>query len=82
MAASLVISRVLQAFQLELPVTSLFDAPTVAAMATIIAEHRAKPASESRLAQMLRELETMADEDVERELAGGKPETPGASRKE
>ena len=80
LAASLVISRVIQTFQLELPVKSLFDAPTVGAMAAIIAEHQAKPANESHLAQMLREVEAMTEEEVQRQLAGEKPGSASANR--
>jgi amino acid adenylation domain-containing protein len=69
LAASLVISRVIQAFQLDLPFKSLFDAPTVAAMTAIIAEHQAKPANEPHVAQMLREVEAMTEEEVQRRLA-------------
>jgi acyl carrier protein len=80
LAASLVISRVIQAFQLDLPVKSLFDAPTVAAMAAIIGEHQASPANESHLAQMLHDVEAMTDEEVRRQLAGERPAGPNASR--
>jgi amino acid adenylation domain-containing protein len=42
LAATRVISRALQAFKLELPVNALFDAPTVAQMAVIVEQNRAK----------------------------------------
>jgi amino acid adenylation domain-containing protein len=80
LAASLVISRVIQTFQLELPVKSLFEAPTVAAMATIITEHQAKPASDSQLAQMLHDVEAMTEEEVQRRLAGEKPGSTSSNR--
>jgi amino acid adenylation domain-containing protein len=70
LAASRVISRVIQAFQLELPVKALFDAPTVAEMAAIITQNQAKRASDAELAQMLREVEAMTEEEAQKQLAG------------
>jgi amino acid adenylation domain-containing protein len=70
LAATRVISRLIQTFQLELPVKALFDAPTVAEMAAIITENQAKRASDSELAQMLREVETMSEEEAQKLLAG------------
>ena len=40
------ISRVIQTFQLELPIKALFDAPTVAEMAKVILQHQAEKAGE------------------------------------
>jgi acyl carrier protein len=80
LAASLVISRVIQTFQLDLPVKSLFDAPTVEAMAAIIAEHQAKPANESHLAQMLRDVEAMTEEEVQKQLGAEKPGSSSTNR--
>jgi tyrocidine synthetase III len=42
LAATRVISQVIKAFQVELPLGSLFEAPTVAEMAVIITETQAK----------------------------------------
>jgi amino acid adenylation domain-containing protein len=69
LAASRVISRVIQTFQLELPVKALFDAPTVAEMAAIIAQNQAKRASNEELAQMLREVEAMTEQEAQKLLA-------------
>ena len=63
------ISRVIQAFQLELPVRALLDTPTVAEMAVVIAQNQAKAASEAQLSQMLREVEAMTEEETQRHLA-------------
>ncbi len=70
LAASRVISRVIQSFNLELPVKALFESPTVAEMAAVIAKHEAKPASDADLAQMLREVEAMTEEEAQKRLAG------------
>jgi len=68
LAASRVISRVIQTFQLELPVKALFDAPTVAEMAAVITQNQTKQASEAELAQMLREVEAMTEEEAQRRV--------------
>jgi amino acid adenylation domain-containing protein len=65
LAASRVISRVIQTFQLELPIIALFDSPTIAEMAAIIGQNRTKLASDVEVARMLGELETMTDEEAE-----------------
>jgi acyl carrier protein len=70
LAASQVISRVIRTFNLELPVKALFDAPTVAEMAAIITQNQAKLASDAELAQMLREVEAMTEEEAQKQLAG------------
>jgi len=70
LAASRVISRVIQAFQLALPIKALFDAPTVAEMATIIAQNQTKRASNEELARMLNELDSMSENEAEKQLAG------------
>ena len=70
LAASRVISRVIQEFNLELPVRALFDAPTVAEMVAVIAQNQAKRASDAELAQMLREVEAITEEEAQKQLAG------------
>ena len=65
LAASRVISQVIQTFQLELPVKSLFDAPTVAEMAAVITAHQGKPLGEAELECVLGELELMSDEEAQ-----------------
>ena len=49
LAATRIISRVVERFQLELPVQSLFQAPTVAEMAVVIAQGQAKEPGEKDL---------------------------------
>jgi len=68
LAASRVISRVIQTFRLELPVKALFDAPTVAQMALVVEQNRAKQANEPELEQMLREVETLTEEEAQRRV--------------
>jgi amino acid adenylation domain-containing protein len=69
-----VITRVIQIFQLELPVKALFDSPTIAEMASVITQNELKPANETELAQMLREVEAMTEEEagvMAREMVNG-----------
>jgi amino acid adenylation domain-containing protein len=66
LAASRVISRAIQTFRLELPVNALFDAPTVARMAVIVEQNCAKRANDVELERMLREVETMSEEEAHR----------------
>jgi len=67
LAASRVISRAIQTFRLELPVNALFDAPTVARMAVIVEQNRAKRV-DAELERMLREVETMTEEEAQRSV--------------
>jgi len=64
-----VVSRVIQAFHLDLPVKALFDAPTVAEMAVIITQNQARRASDAELTQMLREVEAMTEDEAQRCVA-------------
>jgi amino acid adenylation domain-containing protein len=68
LAATRVVSRVMKKFQLEMPLQSLFQSPTVAQMAAVIAEYQAKKLGDKDLERMLRELESLSDEDARRLL--------------
>jgi amino acid adenylation domain-containing protein len=68
LAASRVIARVVQSRQLELPIKALFDTPTVAEMAAIITQNQTKRASDAELAQMLREVEAMTEEEAQQNV--------------
>ena len=69
LAASSVVSRVIKTFQLDLPLRALFDAPTVAEMAAIITHNQAQRASDAELAQLLREVEAMTEQEAQKQLA-------------
>ena len=62
LAASRVLSRVLQKFRLNLPIQALFDAPTVARMANVVRQNQTQYADAAASAQMLRLVETATDE--------------------
>jgi amino acid adenylation domain-containing protein len=66
LAASRVISRVIQSFKLDIPVKALFDAPTVARMAEVVKQNHAHRADDAALEQMLRLVETMTEEEAQR----------------
>jgi acyl carrier protein len=66
--ASQVISRVIRTFLLDLPVKALFEAPTVAEMAGVIAQSRANKLRPENLERILAELDSLSDAEA-RELA-------------
>ena len=67
--AGQVISRVISAFRVELPLRSLFEEPTVADMAVAITQSQAKGAKQEDIERMLMELEVLTAEQAERPLA-------------
>jgi acyl carrier protein len=77
LAATRVVSQVIKQFQLELPLQSLFQSPTVAEMASVIAENQAKKLAEKDLNRILSELESLSDEEAQRLVA----KEPSAGRR-
>jgi amino acid adenylation domain-containing protein len=75
LAASRIISRVIQSFKLDLPVRALFDAPTVAHMAEVVQQNQAR-VDGAALEQMLRLVETITEE--ESQLSVDKKKSPPA----
>jgi hypothetical protein len=69
LAATRVVSQVLKTFQLELPLQSLFQSPTVAEMALVITEHEGKKLDGNELNRILTELESLSDEEAQRLVA-------------
>lgn len=66
LAASRIISRVIQTFQLELPLKALLEAPSVAQMTAVIDANHEKHATDAELARMLSEVEAMTEADAQR----------------
>ncbi|MDP9131420.1 MAG: phosphopantetheine-binding protein, partial [Candidatus Binatota bacterium] len=64
--ATQIISRIRNAFSIEVPLRRVFESQTVAEMAAIVTEIQVKRTSEAELAQMMREVEAMTEEEVQR----------------
>ena len=69
LGAMRVVSQVIKKFQLELPLQSLFQSPTVAAMAAVITRNLTQFANQAELAALLRELEAMSEEEARKQMA-------------
>ncbi len=63
--ATQVMSRMQNAFSVELPLRQMFESPTVAELAIIITETQHKRGSDTQQAQILRELDSMTEEDAQ-----------------
>ena len=68
--ASQVISRVISAFRVELPLRTLFEAPTVADMAVAITQSQAEGAKPEDIERLLAELEALSVGEAKQVLAG------------
>ncbi|HEX8293412.1 MAG TPA: phosphopantetheine-binding protein, partial [Pyrinomonadaceae bacterium] len=69
--ATRVVTRLRETFQMELPVRSLFESPTVAEMASLIVREQIGGADDEALAQALAQLGELTADDVAALLAGG-----------
>jgi amino acid adenylation domain-containing protein len=69
LAAGRVVAQVIKKFQIELAPQTLFESPTVAAMALVITEHQAKRLGEKEIEKILTELESLTDEEAKRLLS-------------
>jgi acyl-coenzyme A synthetase/AMP-(fatty) acid ligase/acyl carrier protein len=64
--ATQVIARMRALFDCDLPLRALFEAPRVSEIAAFIMRNSTRPATDLDLAQQLRELESMTDEEAEK----------------
>ena len=62
--ATQIISRVREKYQIDLPVRKVFETPTIAGLAQIIAESLVGTEEDEELEEMLAELEGLSDEEV------------------
>jgi amino acid adenylation domain-containing protein len=69
LAATRIVSRVIEQFQLDLPLELLFRAPTVLEMATVILEHKGRELGAEKADRILTELESLSDDDAQKLLA-------------
>jgi tyrocidine synthetase-3 len=72
--ATQVISRVRQLFKVDLPVRSLFEAPTLAELAQVLIAHAPNVGQIEKTAQILKKIEGLSDRDVSSELGNRKKE--------
>jgi amino acid adenylation domain-containing protein len=69
LAATRVVSQVIKRFRLEIPLRSLFEAPTVAEMAVVIIERHRVRFGEQELESIITEIESLSEEEAQRLLA-------------
>ncbi|MBD2293370.1 amino acid adenylation domain-containing protein [Anabaena sphaerica FACHB-251] len=70
--ATQVISRIRETFRIELPLRYLFESPTVEKLAQKIIAQEAKPGITERMAQILKQLDGMSDEEAKQALQNRK----------
>ena len=78
--ATQVISRVINTFRVKVSLKSLFQAPTVAELAVVIAQKQVEKAENKDIDRMLTELEALSDEEARR--VSGDMRVKGANRDE
>ena len=70
LSATRIVSQVIKRFQFEVPASLLFQSPTVAEMAAVLAKYQGKPIREKELVSLLEDLESLSEEEVRRLLEG------------
>lgn len=67
--ATQVMARLRTALQLELPLRILFEAPTVAGLASVIAQSQERDAVQAEFARLVTEVENLSEEEAQRVLS-------------
>jgi amino acid adenylation domain-containing protein len=78
--ATQVISRTRDIFQMDLPLRTIFEAPTVAAMAAAIVSQEAKPGQADMTARLLQEIRRMRSDGTKGDLALSERSDPALRR--
>jgi amino acid adenylation domain-containing protein len=71
LAATQVVSQVIKAFQLELPLELLFKSPTIAEMAALIIQYQGRQLGVKDMDLLLSEVEELSEEEANRLAEGG-----------
>lgn len=66
--ATQIVSRLRQMFRMDLPAVLLFDTPTIEKLAHYMIEHEAQPGLTEKTAALLKRIDGMTEEEVERSL--------------
>ena len=61
-------SQLRKAFAVELPLSKLFESPTIAGLAVSIAESQARQREAAEIERLLQEVEGLSDEDLRSQL--------------
>jgi acyl carrier protein len=75
LTAGRIASRIMRHFQIELPLHELFEAHTVAVLASVVEKHLERRGSDPNLEQLVQSMESMSEEEAERAMA------PNSTRK-
>lgn len=73
MSAIQIISRINEAYQVEAPMRSVFDAPTIAELALTVTKMQMEQENLDDLTQMIEEIKLLSDDELEKMLGGRRP---------